>query len=231
MIAWITQDEGDTTVTPTTLPDVVSTVPPTQVTTTTAIPTTTTSTTTTTTTTTTTLPIFEATGDPIATEDLSLQAEAMGVLSFGTIEGFGRLVATFGQPDARFGADASWGICEDDIGFVAQWGPLSGIFIGSDDLSTFEGYRLVNAEPDHPASVLATLSGVRVGDTVADLEETYGERFTIVYEEINGVPSFILLGSSDATLLWGPLSSTESDGFVDGINSPVPCDGGPAPSS
>lgn len=203
-----------------------------QATTTVADQTTTTSsetTTTSSTTTTTTATPLEPIGDPIAISELGLGGFALGPLDFGDGDALGRLVATFGEPDERGPADASLGLCEGDTGFFARWGPLTGIFLGAEDISVFEAYRLA-ADGDHPAAGLSTLSGFQVGGTVADLESTYSG-FSIAYEEIDGALHFILQRTSDnATLLWGPVTSAESDGIVEGISSPRPCDAGPAPT-
>ena len=74
---------------------------------------------------------------------------------------------------------------------------------------------------------MTTLSGLALGDTVADLEGIY-PGFDITYREVDGALSFVLVRSDGATLLWGPVSSGDADGTVDGIYSPMPCDGGPA---
>ena len=74
---------------------------------------------------------------------------------------------------------------------------------------------------------MTTLSGLSLGATVADLEGIY-PGFDISYQEVDGELSFVLVRSDGATLLWGPVSSSDTDGTIDGIYSPMPCDGGPA---
>jgi hypothetical protein len=188
------------------------------------------STTTTSTTTTTTIPPIEPEGEPIPTTDLALGAFALGPIDFGATDGLGRLVASLGQPDLLEDAGTELGLCEGDTGFSAGWGPLTGIFEGTVDEAALVGYRL-GQDGGHPTAGLATLSGLAVGDTVADLEAVY-EGFTVVYEDIDGVDTFIVVRTSDdVTLLWGPLSSAEDTGIVEGIHSPLPCDGGPIPTS
>ncbi len=230
----ITNDDSDDSelavpATTTTTSEATSTTA--QDTTTTAAPTTTT-----TPPTTTTLPVFEAVGDPIPLEEMTLSAVALGPLEFGATDAFGRLVATFDQPTAMATLEGTLGLCEDVSGFAASFGPLDAIFTGSVDDAVFVGYRLDEGQDDHPAADLATLSGAHVGDTVADLEAIYPS-FGIAYEDVpddEDIPvlSFILIRESDGeTLLWGPVTSSEPDGIVAGIYSPQACDGGPFASS
>lgn len=238
VLAWITRDAGETdagddaAVVPTTVVDPGATtgaVP------TTAPPDTTApepSTTTTSATTTTTMPPLESAGDPIPVSDLGLGAFALGPLDFGSPAALGRLVASFDQPDSVTPLEGgAQGLCQDETGFAAGWGPLTVIFTGTVGEPVLAGYRLDNTDPTHPASQLTTLSGLQLGDSVADLESTYAD-FRVAYQEVEGTLSFILVRTSDGlTLLWGPVSSEDSDGTVEGIYSPRPCDGGPTPTA
>ena len=65
------------------------------------------------------------------------------------------------------------------------------------------------------------LSGLALGDTVADLQRIYSS-FTITFEIIDGQDVFRLVDGSEL-LLWGPVTSTAPDGIVTGIYSPGPC--------
>ncbi|MGI9528921.1 MAG: hypothetical protein ACR2NG_04360 [Acidimicrobiia bacterium] len=69
---------------------------------------------------------------------------------------------------------------------------------------------------------LATLSGLELGDTVADLKQIYSS-FTITFEVIDGQDHFRLLDGGEL-LLWGPVTSSDNDGIVLGIYSPTQCD-------
>jgi hypothetical protein len=68
---------------------------------------------------------------------------------------------------------------------------------------------------------LETLSGIRLGDTVEVLQSTYGS-YTVSFEVIDGKDHFRLLDGGEL-LLWGPVTSTEAQGTVEGIYSPDPC--------
>lgn len=227
VLAWITSDDdSDTVASPTTQGETASTVTETTLASETTAASSTSSTTSTTTT---TLAPIEPVGEAIALADLGLGAFALGPIDFGATDALGRLVATLDQPDSITDASGALGLCADDTGFAADWGPFSAIFIGAPSTNVFVGYRL-DTDGDHPTSGLATLSGVQVGDSIADLEETYAS-FEISYEEIGGALHFILVRQSDSTtLLWGPVTSSDSDGVVQGIYSPETCTGGPTPS-
>lgn len=208
---------------------VTATTPP-PTTATTAAPTTTTSSTTTTSTTT-TLPPIPAAGEPVALEELTLGAFALGPFEFGNSgnQALGRLVRTFGQPDAIFAAGEEWGVCANDEGRVVRFGWLNAIFVTEDGRDTLIGYRL--AEPEdgslHPTARLTTVSGVRVGDSLDRLREVYIDS-NINTVDLDDGDGFILVRSGDArTLLWGPLTSAEDSGRVLGIYAPQSCDGGP----
>jgi hypothetical protein len=191
--------------------------------------------TTSTATTTTTLPGFEAIGDPIDIGDLALVVDGIGPLDFGmaATDVMGSLVATFGVPTEDTGivvSEGQYGTCEGDAIRVVRWGLLAAI-ITSPDLGggLFDGYRvdLSYAELTHPTSRLATYSGLSIGDTVGDLEDTYAA-FDISYR-VDSDPDvgqvFELRSSDGRLLLWGPLTSADPDeGVVRGIYAPDVCD-------
>ncbi len=226
VLALITRDSGDDTAIATPDDTTATTAPST---TEGSDTTATTSSTTSSTTTTTAVPVIEPIGDPIPIEELGLGAFALGPIDFGATDALGRLVASLDQPDSITDANQEQGLCPDDSGFTADWGQFSAIFIGAPETNVFVGYRLGD-DPSHPTSGMATLSGLEVGDSVATLESTY-DGFDVSYREVDGQLSFILVRQSDGvTLLWGPVTSSEPDGVVNGIYSPQPCDGGPTAS-
>jgi len=178
------------------------------------------------TTTTTTVPPIDAEGEAIAISDLSLGAFALGPLTFGTTDALGPLVATFGQPDTLTPAGTDAGLCPADSGVEVSWGPLTAVFTGDVDDAVLVAYRLDEGDT-HPASDLATLSGLNLGATVEDLRSVYAG-FDVSVDDESGSPRFVVVrGADGVTLLWGPVSSIEDDGIVEGIYSPEPCDGGP----
>jgi hypothetical protein len=188
-------------------------------------------TTTTSTTTTTTIPPIDAIGGPIPLTDLELGAFALGPLNLttGSTDALGRLVATLGQPDLRRDAGEADGLCPDTTGVTYTWGGLTAIFFDVEGTQPLVGYRLTPA-PEGAAidtDVLTTLSGLHLGQTVGDIRAIYANSGVAVIDR-NGTPTFVLQRSSDArTLLWGPVSSSDDDGIVEGIYSPLWCDDGP----
>lgn len=195
---------------------------------TTTTSTTTTTTTSTTTTTTTTLPPIDAVGNAVAVQDLTLGAFTLGPFGFNDDAPYlGRLVASLGQPDSRIEAGTDLGLCEGDVGVAYTWDGFTAIFRIEDGEELFVGYRLDASDSDHPTQSITSRSGLEIGHTIATLEAIYLQP-GLTFEEIDGVQHFLLLRSSDdATLLWGPVSSDQSDGVVEGIYSPRACDGGP----
>lgn len=231
----INGDNGDTDqATATTAPAVTETTeatpaPTTTEATTTTAPTTTTSTTTTSTTTTTTLPPIEPEGTAIATGDLTLGAFALGPFGFNDSgEYLGRLVASLGQPTSRTEGGEDLGLCSGEAGVAYGWDGFSAIFEIDGDRELFIGYRLDDTDSDHPSQTITSRSGLALGDTISRLEAIYLQS-GLAFVDIDGKTNFVLLRSSDsATLLWGPVSSGDPDGIVEGIYSPRACDGGPS---
>ena len=194
---------------------------------TTAVPAPTTTAAPTTTTTTTTVPAptaFTATGDPVALNRFRLSSSALGPVAFGISveEATGILVASLGTADESGVAGEELGLCETESGFWLRWAELTVVFSGTSDSGTFVSYR--HATPAGPATShidLQTPSGIRLGDSIADLESTY-DQFAIAYEVVDG-KDFFALREGEELLLWGPISSTEPSGRIEGIFSPDSC--------
>ena len=192
-------------------------------TTTTTPETTTTEATTTTTeaTTTTTVPYrlpgdFAPGGDPVPVDELTLKAAGVGPFAFGEplSDVVPRLVASLGQADSA----TIEGLCPPAETYALTWGGFVVIFDGWDDDSTLVSYRYGESDSDPK---LATLSGLEVGDTVADLTSIYSQ-FTVAFEVVDSIEIFRLVDGGDL-LLWGPVTSSDASGVVQGINSPTPC--------
>ena len=113
------------------------------------------------------------------------------------------------------------GVCGPEEGYWLQWGELQATFDGYEDGSLFVSYRYEDVGLETSLG-LATLSGLELGDTVATLKQIYSS-FTIAFEVIDGRDHFRLLDGAEL-LLWGPVTSTDDDGLVEGIYSPSPCD-------
>ncbi|MCJ7726885.1 MAG: hypothetical protein MUP76_10935 [Acidimicrobiia bacterium] len=171
------------------------------------------------------------TGDPIPVDELTMTSNDIGTLDFGD-DGdqiLGRLAATFGAPTQDTGfiiGDGTFGECPGDSIRVVQWGPLNVVILNDGATSTFVSYRmdiryggLTSATRD-----IATLSGLRVGDQVSQLEDIYGG-FVIEYLVDSDVGLVFKLYSQRGgdLLLWGPVETQEPEGLVTGIYSPDSC--------
>lgn len=157
-------------------------------------------------------------GDPIDQEDLTLEAAGVGDVEFGTAlsEVAGIFTSSLGEAEASGDDDA----CDANTGYWLQWGPLRAIFDGYGDGSTFIAYRY--EDNGGTADVeLTTLSGLALGDTVEQLQDIYAA-YTVTFEVIDGADHF-RLSDGNELLLWGPVSSTDADGVVQGIYSPTLC--------
>lgn len=212
-----TESAAQTTVTPTT-----AVVAATSATTTTAPATTTTATTTT------TLPPpdpagFSPSGNAIAPTSLTLRAGGIGPLEIGEPgpDIIGRLVASLGSAEETgFDGIESW-VCEGDEGFWVRWSGLTAIFVGDSASGTFVGFRFEEQTTATSHTDLATLSGLRVGDSISDLEAVYSQ-LKITYDVTDGQSHFSLY-DGDELLLWGPVSSVDATGRIVGIYSPQAC--------
>lgn len=174
-----------------------------------------------------------AVGRPLEVDDLRMASNGLGfdvAIGRPTAEALGRLVASLGPPDEDSGlivTDGQYGACPGDTVRLVRWGPLMTVNVAdADGNSTFEGYRLDLAFGglESRASTLLTLSGLRAGDTVADLNRIYDD-FTIVIFEEPGVGLFYEIQSTGnaRVLLSGPVTSAEDDGIVTGIWAPDAC--------
>lgn len=205
--------------------------PTTEAPSTTAAPTTTqapvTTTTAAPTTTTTTLApasFFTPADEVIPLDQLTMRASSIGPIAFGTdaSQAAGLLLASLGRVDDSGTAANELGLCPGEPGFFLRWGELFAVFSGTPEDGTFVSYRY--AVPDGPATQhidLQTASGLRVGDSIADLESTYAA-YSLSYDVIDG-RDFFSLSDAEGLLLWGPVSSVEPTGRVEGIFSPDAC--------
>jgi len=162
-------------------------------------------------------------GDPIDTDDLTLKQSAIGPIEIGMPidDVAGVLTASLGEGTAS-GID---GLCPPNESYWLQFGQLTAIFDGFDSSSVFVSYRYDEPQGTDPELGLKTLSGIAIGDTVEDLINTYTQ-FTISFEIIDSKDHFRLSDGGDL-LLWGPVSSADPAGLIEGIYSPTVCDDAP----
>ncbi len=216
---------GATTAAPETTIPAATTIP----TTTTQPPTTTTTTTPTTTSTTvpsTTIPspgTIASVGDPIPLSSLTLKSGGIGPIAFGepADEALGRLVSSIGEPSETGAAGEELGLCEGDDGRFVRWDGLTAVVSGTIADGTFAGYRFDAISVPTMQLDLSTPSGLRVGDTVKTLEDIY-KSYRVDYISAAGTDLF-QLADGDGLLLWGPVTSTEPSGRVEGIYAPDVC--------
>lgn len=178
------------------------------------------------------LPEFVATGNPVDISELTLAVDSMGPIQLGASapRAVGRLIASLGAPDEDSGAVIStgaFGSCEGDVERIVRWGPLVVVVIVDDDRTqTLGGYRLDLSYGgfNSPTADLQTLSGLQLGNSVAQLERIY-EGFEIEYLTHPDLENIFELRSSNSgnLLLWGPISSADESGFIEGIYSPDAC--------
>ena len=178
-----------------------------------------------------TIPPIPAIGEPIDVADLSLGAFTLGPLEFGDggTDAFGRLVATFGQPDEVWDIGEADGLCPTESGRAARFSWLTVLARNEAGTEVLVGYRFeapANADDDHPTAGLKTISGAAIGDSLPEWNSIYSTSI-VTTDEVDGVQVLLLLRSSDErTLLWGPLTDSDPP-LVAGIYSPRPCLGGP----
>ncbi len=170
-------------------------------------------------------------GDPIPIAELTMSSNDIGPLDFGdpADEVLGRFASTFGAPTQDTGfivGSGSFGECAGDSIRVVQWGPLNIVVRGEPDSSTFASYRmdLRYGGLTSPTRDMSTLSGLRVGDTVGQLETVYSG-FVIEYVIDPGAGLTFELRSQRGgeLLLWGPVESQDAEALVTGIYSPDSC--------
>jgi len=178
-------------------------------------------------------------GDPIPVEDLKMKADGFKVevdgvsdIVFGTgaDTAIGQLVASFGASTQDTGWQVSteqFGVCNGDFERIVYFGPFAAIVTKPDGQEIFNGYRsdLQFGDLTNPAASLETLSGLKIGDTVAQLKDAYsGEKVEFSTDTKLGQIYQVIGGSTGNLLLWGPVDGTADDDRVIGIYAPDVCD-------
>ena len=119
-----------------------------------------------------------------------------------------------------------WGVCLGDLERIVRFGPFAAIVTLVDDTDVFSGYRqdVQFGDLGSPASQLETLSGLRAGDTVGDLQSIYADQTVLFGEDAVLGDIFELRGAqSDDLILWGPIASQAASDPVLGIYAPDVC--------
>ena len=166
---------------------------------------------------------WPALGEPIDLADLDLKASGIGSIEIGwpIDDAAGALTASLGEADAA-GID---GLCPPEESYWLEFGQLTAIFDGYDNTATFVSYKYDEPEESEIDLGLTTLSGIALGNTDDDLINTYTQ-YTISFEVIDSKDHFRLSDGGEL-LLWGPVSSADPEGLIEGIYSPSACDAVP----
>jgi hypothetical protein len=141
----------------------------------------------------------------------------------------GRFVASFGEPTQDTGWQVStgqYGVCAGDLERVVLFGPYAAIVTKPGGQEIYDGYRqdLTYGDLSNPAASLETLSGLRVGDTVADLTDIYsGESVTFSTDPKLGEIYEVRGSTSGSLLLWGPVEGENDGDRVIGVYAPDVC--------
>lgn len=164
-------------------------------------------------------------GDPIPLSSLTLKAGGIGPIAFEepATDAIGRLVSSIGKPTETGVTDEDLGLCAGDDGRFVRWDGLTAVVSGTLEDGTFVGYRYDDVSVPTMQLDLSTPSDLRVGDSVARLNEIYSS-YQIDYISTAGTDMFRLSGG-DGLLLWGPVTSVEDSGRVEGIYAPDVCSG------
>jgi len=180
---------------------------------------------------------FDALPPAIPAEDLKMKTDGLRVnddtipdIDFGqdAPTAIGRLVASFGDP-----VDTGWqtstgqyGVCAGDLERILTFGTLAAIVTKNGGQEVFNGYRndILNGDITLPPGSITTLSGLALGDTVQELNDTYADlevsfgsdaKLGSIYE--------VRSATSGTVLLWGPVGGEDPDDKVTGIYAPDVC--------
>jgi hypothetical protein len=167
----------------------------------------------------------------LMTDRIRVQDDNITDLAFGdsAAEAVGALTASFGDPDEDTGwqvSTGSWGVCVGDLERIVRFGPFAAVITIEDDGDTFNGYRqdVQFGDLGSPASQLETLSGLRAGDTVGDLQSIYFDLTVELLSDPDTGPFFELRGpDSNDLILWGPIGGQAATDPVLGIYAPDFC--------
>jgi len=170
-------------------------------------------------------------GEAIPITELVMTTDDIGPLDLGSDgdEVLGRMAATFGEPteDTGFNVGAGdFGECAGDPVRVVRWGPLNIVVVGEPGDNIFASYRmdLRYGGITSPTTDIQTRSGLRVGDTVGQLQEIYsGFAIDFVVDPDAGLVFELREQLGAELLLWGPVESQDEDALVTGIYSPDSC--------
>lgn len=141
----------------------------------------------------------------------------------------GRFVASFGNPTEDTGFQVStgqYGVCAGDLERIVTFGPFAAVVTKPGGQEIFDGYRfdLTFGDLSNPSAGMETLSGLTLGDTVADLRAIYGgEDVTFATDASLGEIFEVRGATSGNLLLWGPVEGSADTDRIIGIYAPDVC--------
>jgi len=141
----------------------------------------------------------------------------------------GRYVASLGPSTDDTGWQVStngYGVCAGELERVIFFGTYAGILTKQGGQEIYNGYRqdLTFGDATHEAFALETLSGLKIGDTVAELKEIYkGETVSFAINPKLGDVYLVEGSTSGNLLLWGPVEGNDDADRVVGIYAPDIC--------
>ncbi len=175
-------------------------------------------------------PAIEVDRLKMKTDGLRVNDNDIPDIDFGTdaATAIGRLVASFGTA-----VDSGWqsstganGVCAGDLERTLTWGTFRAIVTKNGGVEIFNGYRNDVTYGDislDPAS-METLSGLTIGATVQELEDTYADQEVSFGSDPKLGPTFeVRSASTGSVLLWGPVEGSNADDKVIGIYAPDVC--------
>lgn len=142
----------------------------------------------------------------------------------------GRFVASFGPSTDDTGwrvSTGAFGVCATDFERIIYFGTYAAIVTKAGGQEIYNGYRqdlTFGSDITHPAASIETLSGLKIGDTVATLKEIYKEQRVSFSTDpkLGGV--YLIEGSTSGNLLlWGPVEGESDSDRVVGIYAPDVC--------
>ena len=191
--------------------------------------------------TTTTIPVTEPyppVDPPIPVEKLKMITNGMRIndndipdITFGSdaATAIGRYVTSFGPSTNDSGwqvSTAAFGVCAGDFERSVYFGTYAAILTKQGGEEIYNGYRqdLTFGSATDAAFDLETLSGLKLGDTVAGLNEIYkGETVSFVVDPKLGDVFRVEGSTSGSLLLWGPIQGENDTDRIVGIYAPDVC--------
>ena len=175
-------------------------------------------------------PAIPASDLKMITEGLRVNDNDIKDIVFGTEAdlAIGRLTASFGAPEDTGWQTSTdqWGVCAGDLERVLTFGTFAAIVTKSGGQEVFNGYRndLNFGDITSAPATIETLSGLRIGDTVDDLETIYASQLvTYGTHPLLGSTFSVVSAASGTTLLWGPVEGQDPSDRVIGIYAPDIC--------